>query len=743
MASGATLAAPKMERVLKPLLYATPLLAACLGTAPVLAKGVPAADVRNVPETFFGTVVNDPYRYLEDTNSPAVKAWMRSQGERARQTLARLPGRPALLARLQALDASVPARVYQVAREPDGTLVYERREAKDNQFKLVMQAGLGAPARVLVDPDLLARRTGQPHAINYFAVAPGARVVAYGLSTGGSEAAVLHLLDTRTGKPLGKPLSRADYGGVSFAPDGQSYVVNRLQPMLRGMHPNDKYVDSAVWHLKVGAPESQAVKVFGRGLPGVDIQPAEMPFMSWTSDGRWALGTVFNGTNNEFSMFIAPAAEVMAGKPRWTRLFDAQAAVTGVAYADNTLYLRTHRGAPRGQVLALDLARPDLAQARTVVPASDRVITSIAAAADALYIEARDGNVKRLFKRPHGGDAITEVQLPVAGSFNLNGDEGGVGAADVRLPGLLLDLQGWTRARQVYEVKADGQVVNTGLQPAGPFDAPDDVVATEVRVPSHDGALVPLSIIHRKGIKLDGSNPTLLWGYASYGITEEPIFSPSRLAWLDQGGVFAVANPRGSSVSGEDWYRAGFQASKPNTWKDFIACAEYLIETGYATPATLGIWGGSAGGILVGRAMTERPELFAAAVPAVGALDMIRAELTPNGVPNIPEFGTRATEPGFRALLAMSTYHQIKDGVAYPAVMFTHGVNDPRVEVWNSTKTAARLMAASSSGKPVLTLLDWQAGHGIGSTKAQQLQERADVFSFLLWQMGAKGFQPK
>jgi prolyl oligopeptidase len=271
------------------------------------------------------------------------------------------------------------------------------------------------------------------------------------------------------------------------------------------------------------------------------------------------------------------------------------------------------------------------------------------------------------------------VPLPVAGAFTLGG-----GSARPDLPGLLIDLQGWTRARQIYAVAADGSVTNTGLQPAGPYDMPADMVATEVMVKSHDDAMVPMSIIHRQGVKLDGSNPTLLYGYASYGMTEEPFFSISRLAWMDAGGIFAVANPRGSGVFGRQWHEDGKKTTKPNTWLDFIACAETLVAQGWTKPARLAIWGGSAGGILVGRAMTERPDLFAAVVPDVGALDMVRAETTPNGIPNIPEFGSRKTEEGFRALLAMSTYHQIKDGVNYPAVLLPHGgwgPGSPRVAV--------------------------------------------------------------
>jgi prolyl oligopeptidase len=329
------------------------------------------------------------------------------------------------------------------------------------------------------------------------------------------------------------------------------------------------------------------------------------------------------------------------------------------------------------------------------------------------------------------------VALPVAGAFTLTST-----SARADQPGVIIDLESWTRARQIYAVAPDGKVSNTGLQPAGPYDTPADVVATEVMVKSHDGAMVPMSIMHKQGTKLDGSNPTILYGYASYGITEEPFFSLSRLAWMEAGGVFAIANPRGSAVFGREWHEGGKKATKPNTWRDFIACAEWLVANQWTQPSKLGIWGGSAGGILVGRAMTERPDLFAAVVPSVGALDTVRAETTPNGIPNIPEFGTRKTEEGFRALLAMSTYHQIKDGVNYPAVLLTHGVNDPRVEVWNSTKTAARLLAAQATAKgekkPMLLRLDYDSGHGIGSTKTQALDERADIFAFLLWRMSSQ-----
>jgi prolyl oligopeptidase len=718
------------------------LLLATAGLA-AAAEAPSAPPERNVGASFFGTEVRDPYRWLEDTKAPEVADWMKAASEHAEATLARIPGRKALYENILRYDSAASARVVQVVRESGDRWFFERRGADQNQFKLLLRQGLTGADKVLVDPEAIEKSTGKPHAINYFAPAPGGQFVAYGLSAQGSEAAVLHLLDTRSGRPVGKPITRADWGGVSWSPDARRMLFIRLQELKAGMPATEKYQKSQVLLLDRGAPVERARPVFGVGTPGVEISPVEFPYASFTHDGRWVLGYVINGTQREFALYAAPAHGVVAGKPRWRRLFGAEAGITGLAYMRDTLYLVGHAGAPRSKVLRVPLAGFDLARAAVIVPESARVVTNIAAAADALYIEARDGNVKRLYKRRHAADAATtEVTLPVEGSFQIVGDEGASGAADPRFPGLVLDLQGWNRARQIYALGPEGSVRNTGLQPQGPFDAPDGVVATEVQVKSHDGAMVPMSIIHRQGTPLDGRNPTILYGYASYGITEEPFYSVSRLAWLDVGGVFAIANPRGSSVFGQDWYKAGFQATKPNTWKDFIACAEYLIAQKWTAPDRLGIVGGSAGGILVGRAMTERPDLFAAVVPAVGVLDAVRAEVTPNGVPNIPEFGTVADEAGFRALLAMSTYHQIQDGVKYPAVMLTHGVNDPRVEVWHSTKTGARLMAASTSGKPVLLRLDYDAGHGVGSTKTQVLQERADMFAFFLWQMGVAGYQP-
>ena len=310
------------------------------------------------------------------------------------------------------------------------------------------------------------------------------------------------------------------------------------------------------------------------------------------------------------------------------------------------------------------------------------------------------------------------------------------------LDGVWISTDSWTRGSGILSYDPQTRSFSdTGLQPKGKFDEVPGYESEEVMVRSHDGVLVPLSIVHRSGIALDGTNPTLLTGYGAYGSSSGVYFDPTRLAWLEKGGVYAVAHVRGGGEFGKQWHLAGQKLTKPNTWKDFIACAEYLVEKKFTSPPRLAGKGGSAGGILIGRAITERPDLFGAAVINVGCTDMIRMETTPNGVPNIPEYGSTKSEEGFRGLYAMSALHHVEDGVRYPAVLLTHGINDPRVDPWMSAKMTAKLQAATSSGKPVLFRVDYEAGHGIGSTKEQYRKETADTWAFLLWQFGVKEFQ--
>jgi prolyl oligopeptidase len=717
-------------------------LAACaaLASCAALAQSLPVFPAKNVPQTYFGTAVDDPYRALERVKDPQVAGWMKAHADHAHATLRGLKGYGPLLARVAELDNAADATIGDLRRMPDGSLFFTRRGAKDNTFKLFVRRADGVD-HLVADPDDWQRQTGKPHAINYYFPSPDGRLVALGVSASGSEEAVLHVIETATRKRVGKPIDRAEYAGayagVSWMPDGKSFFHLRLQKLPPGSPSTERYKNMRLWLHRIGTDADKDVFVLGPGAsPRVPVSPTEQAFVIVTPGSSHAVALVVADVEREVTLYAAPLATV--GKPGttpWTRICGTQDKVTSFSVRADDIYLMTYAASPRFSVVRTSLAKPDLKSAATVVAPSDDVIFEIAAARDGLYFEARDGAVKRLKRLPWGAGGATEVGFPVEGAASIL-------SATPAADGAMASLRAWTRATEIFAVDATGKAANTGLQPLGRFGAPTDLATTEVKVKSHDGALVPLSIIHRKDVKLDGSNPALLYGYGAYGITEEPGFTPRRLAWLEKGGVFAVANVRGSGVYGKDWHKAGFKATKPNTWKDFIACAEYLVARKYTSSAKLGILGGSAGGILIGRALTERPDLFAAAIPAVGVLDAVRAETEANGVLNVPEFGTVKKEDEFRALLAMSSYHHVKPGTAYPAVMLPHGVNDPRVAVWHSTKMAARLLAASTSGKPVLLNLDYESGHGIGDTKAQRQKQTADSYAFLLWQTGHPDFQP-
>ena len=305
-------------------------------------------------------------------------------------------------------------------------------------------------------------------------------------------------------------------------------------------------------------------------------------------------------------------------------------------------------------------------------------------------------------------------------------------------------MTSWTKAPGIYVYNPEtNQVTNTGLQPAGPYGNPTNIESIEVKVRSDDGTMVPLSVIYPKDMKLDGSNPAWLSGYGAYGVSSSPFFGPLFLAWYEQGGIYAECHVRGGGEYGEAWHQAGKEATKPNTWKDFIACGQYLIQHKYTSAARLAGSGMSAGGIMIGRAITSRPDLFAAAIDSSGLSDMLRFETTANGVPNIPEFGSVKTKAGFESLYTMSAYAHVKDNMPYPAVLLTTGANDPRVDPWQMAKMTARLQAATSSGKPVLLRVNYQGGHdSMGGTETELREKLADVCSFLLWQFGFPEFQP-
>ena len=702
-------------------------------TAPAAAPSHP------VTETLHGVRITDPYRNFEDLKSTETRAWLQSQGDHAAAELARIDLRDAMVTRIQALADAAGDTVRVVTRLPGGRVMYFKRKVGENQLKLVVRDGLGSVERVLVDPAALARASGVPHAINYFAPSWDGRTLAYGISAGGSEKASLYLMDVATGKPIGAPIPRVYGDAVRWAPDNRHLTYNQVRELPADAPETETYLDTTVFVIEAGRPESEARPVFG---PLVDkalaLERLDVAEVFFAPDSRFMIARTTDTTLPEGKLFVAPVAALEGSAPiAWQSIATAADKITDAQLRGDTLYLRTYAGAPRGRVLALALAAPTLARAASVVPEPKvGVLKAFALGRDAIYSEVQSGFNTRVLRHVGAPGAGRDVAPAVAGSTFMVNDPAHAYADP------WVGTSTWTEPSRILAVGRDGRTRDTGLRSGKRPPGVPELEVAEVLVTTHDGARVPLAIVHRKGLAHDGKAPTLLIGYGAYGFSFQANFDSRSAAWLERGGVLAFANVRGSGAFGDAWYRAGFKATKPNTWKDGIACARYLIEQGYATPKTLGIWGTSAGGIFVGRAVTSAPELFAAAIFDVGDMDMLRAEESANGITNISEFGSVKNADEFKGLLEMSTYAHIEDGTTYPAVLLIHGLNDPRVDVWHSAKAAARLQAASTSGKPVLLRTDSQAGHGIGSTASQANSKQADVYAFLLWQFGLANQKP-
>jgi prolyl oligopeptidase len=710
------------------------LTAPLAGAAPPLPPAAPAVPVK---DDYFGTQVTDNYRYFEDLDSPQVQTWMKGQAEYARAVLDGLPRRRALLERVTALDKSQVA-VFDVQQRRE-RYFYQKRRPEDQIAKLYYRDGLRGAEHVLLDPARLG--TARAHAaLDYYAPSWDGRLLAYGVSLGGSEESVLHVLDVAGKRSFKESIDRTGFNVIAWRQDDRGFFYIRYPKPTPGMKPAETLYNARTYsHILGENPSGEGdLAVFGRGVASnLEVPEGQATYLMVAPDSPYALAVANrNMDQNPSTLYVARLDTINGAATPWREIADVDDGITQFQLQGEYLYFLTSKDAPRFRLARLALAHPNLAQASAVVPESRGVLTGFSIARDGIYLSARDGAVTRVLRTSADGSQRHEVPTPYEGTATI-------AAADPRESGVLIDLTGWIEPEQLYGYDPVGDATSvTSLIPAPPLDT-SQLTAEEVFATSYDGTRVPLSIVHLKSSARDGARPTLLFGYGGYGVSYDPYFSPLFLAWVERGGVIAVAHVRGGGEYGEDWHRAGQKLTKLNTVFDFIACAEYLVAARYTAPKYLAGQGASAGGILIGGALTWRPDLFAAIIDLVGLTDTLRFEQTPNGPPNTGELGSVKTEEGFHGLYAMSAYAHVRDGTAYPAVLLHTGANDPRVAPWIIAKMAARLQAATSGGKPILFDVDYDAGHGIGSRREQTRKVWADEMAFALWQFGDPDFQPK
>ena len=732
----------------------------------VAAEKPPVAEKKPVIDEYHGIKVTDDYQWLEKADDPAVKAWVAGENKVTRDSLDALPDRKAIAARLTELFGKESPRYSSLVSRPAGLFALKFQPPKQQPMLVVMpSANEPDQAKIVLDPNALGN--GGKTAIDWFVPSPDGKLVAVSLSENGSEDGTLNFYRTENGERLSDQIPRVQYptAGGSAAWQGDGAVVYTRFP-----HPGERPAADAnfyqqVYLHKLGADPKGDVYVMGKDFPRI----AEVMLES-SVDDKFILVAVANGDGGEFAHYLLEPAKfepqpgVDAGgteerHPGITPLTLFKDQVKAARFGrDDAIYLQSVQDAPHGKVLRLPTPGehvPTLADAKVVVPEdAHATIEGMTLTANALFVVDLVGGPSRVRQFPLTGGESTEVPLPPISAVGqvvaLEGDAKGVLLSQVSYttPQAWLsydpvDFDKTPAAEERLSPNVPASRIGmsplkpTALSSTSPVDF-GDIEAVRDFATSKDGTRVPLNILKKKGTKLDGTNPTLLYGYGGYSISMVPRFEFTHRLWFDRGGVYVVANLRGGGEFGEEWHQGGNLLSKQNVFDDFAAAAEYLIKTGYTRPEKLAVEGGSNGGLLMGAFLTQHPELARAVVSHVGIYDMLRVELDPNGAFNVTEFGSVKDPAQFKALYAYSPYHHVVDGRKYPAVLFMTGDNDGRVNPLHSRKMTARLQAANGSDHPILLRTTANAGHGMGTALNERIAQLADAFAFLFDQLGMK-----
>ena len=667
---------------------------------------------QNVVDQIQGVPVPDPYRWLEDDHSPQTEAWVTAQNELTFKYLARIPARPRIFDRMTELWNY---EKYSIPFGWGGRYFFTRNDGLQNQAVLYWLDRLDSEPRLLLDPNILS--ADGTIALTSVAISKDGRRVAYGLSGAGSDWVEMHVRQVDTGEDLPDLVQWVKFSGASWAVDGKGFFYSRYDAPVEGSDfKSQNYYHKLYFH-KLGEPQSTDRLVYQRPDHKEWLFNGEV-----SDDGRYLVITVSQGTQVENAIFYqdlsipeSPVIELLSA-------IDAEYLFLG---NDGTrFYFRTDLDAPLGRVITIDHSHPARPAWQELIPQSLDALDFANLTGDQFfvgYLHAAHSLVK-VFSL--AGELLRQVELPGIGSA------GGFSGSRQVLDAFYL-YTSFTDPGTIYHYNLETGQSTVFRQPAVGF-SPQDYVTDQVFYPSKDGTAIPMFLVHKKGMPRDGKNPTILYGYGGFNISVTPVFSVPWLVWMEMGGLVAVANLRGGGEYGKAWHEAGMKLCKQNVFDDFIAAAEWLIESRYTRTSRLAIMGRSNGGLLVGACMTQRPDLFGACLPAVGVLDMLRFQKFTIGWAWVSDYGSVDDSAEFRALLAYSPYHNLKPGTAYPATLVTTGDHDDRVFPAHSFKFTAALQAAQAGPAPVLIRVETRAGHGAGKPTTKQIEESADKLAFLV-----------
>ncbi|MEL7492378.1 MAG: prolyl oligopeptidase family serine peptidase [Cyanobacteria bacterium J06554_11] len=676
----------------------------------------PTTRQTDTTDTYHGVTVADPYRWLEDPNSDETKAWVEAQNEVTFGYLHQLPGREQLNARLTELWNY---ERYGIPFKQNNRYFYYKNDGLQNQSVLYTLPTLDAEPTVLLDPNTLSE--DGTVALSGIALSENAKYLAYGLSTAGSDWVEWHVRDIETGQDTDDLLKWVKFSGAAWTHDHQGFFYSRYdEPNEESKLEDINYYQKLYYH-RLGTSQAEDTLIYERpdqkewGFSG-DV----------TEDGRYLIISVWRGTDPKNLLFYKDLQNDSAEAIELISAFEAQYSL--IDNEDTTFWFRTDLNAPKGKVIAIDISKPDKSYWQTIIPEAEETLESV-------------GVLNNQFVADYLKDAYTQIKI-----FNLSGDL----VREVELPGIgsaggfngkrtdtetFYSFTSYTVPARIYRYDLTTGESTLFRAPTVPFD-PDAYETQQVFYSSKDGTKIPMFITAKKGLVLNGKNPVLLYGYGGFNVSLSPGFSVSNLVWLELGGVYAVANLRGGGEYGEAWHQQGIKTSKQTVFDDFISAGEWLIEQNYTETEKLAIAGGSNGGLLVGACITQQPDLFRAALPAVGVLDMLRFNKFTIGWAWESDYGSPQNEAEFKALYAYSPLHNLNPGTAYPATMITTADHDDRVVPAHSFKFAAALQSAHAGDYPVLIRIETKAGHGAGKPTTKQIEEATDKWAFLAHELG-------
>jgi prolyl oligopeptidase len=712
------------------------LLCVSCSKTPSFQRTVPATIQDNTTETYHGTEVVDTFRPLENMKDTVILGWYQEEATYAQNILQNISGRTSFQTQTNASSVFISELTFT----NDDHYYYLKSTTDAPTAKLYSRHTIQGEETLIFDPSSYKKIANNTFYINYFNPSWDNSKIVISLSKNDQEISEMIILDVASKEPHPEILQNAwpaALGGVRWLADDSGFFYEYIPETNPDATDYLKNIETVLY--KLGSnPKQRNVYFSKKNNPEIQMNAGDFPeVMLQNPDDNYLFSNV-SGASAYYEYYFTEYSNLNAKKITWKSLFTQDDKVPFFSVVEDEVYFLTARNASNFKICKTSLKNPDVQNAEVLVEEdaaatiSDFTVTK----EGVFYVKTKNGVSSKLYKLIDGKSEEIPIPKPAGAIYLLSK---GPSFSD-----LWIEISGWTTNEVRYKYNSEENTFTEenlyGKKTATNYD---DIVVEEIEVPSHDGVLIPLSLIYNKTLQKDGNNHMLMRGYGTYAFSLIPEVDPLMMQWIAKGGLYAVAHVRGGGEKGDTWHKAGFKKTKPNTWKDFIACTEYLIDEKYTNPEKIAVWSSSAGGILIGRAITARPDLYAAAIVRVGKLNALRSENTPNGLNGIKEYGSIKDANEFQYLLEMDAYHHIKKGEKYPAVLLTAGMNDTRVPAWQPGKFAAKMIQANAANVPVLFNVDFKSGHGFDASAEKRSTELQDILSFALWQTGHKDFTLK